>query len=112
MIGLGCEGAYINETVLAVQEAMANVVRHAYRGNETGEIIIAIRQCGDDLVIRLTDFAPEIDQRQFSRRDPRDVHPGGLGVYIIDRIMDRVEFMRPGPGEGNILEMSRRLDGS
>ena len=59
--GLGCEGWFINETVLAVQEAMANVVRHAYHGNETGEIIIAVRQCGDELVIRLTDFAPAVD---------------------------------------------------
>jgi len=111
LTGLGCDGSFTNETVLAIQEAMANVVRHAYRGNEAGEIILAVRRYGDDLVFRLTDFAPQVDQRQIETRDPDDVHPGGLGVYMIDRIMDRVEFIKPGPGEGNILEMTRRLDG-
>ncbi len=107
---LGCGEEYINHTVLAVDEATSNVIRHAYGGDESGEVILQVLKRGDALVIRLIDFAPTIDLAKVKPRDLDDVRPGGLGTHIIREIMDKLEFVKPPQGVGNVLEMTRKLE--
>ncbi len=107
---LGCRQEYIDHTVLAVDEATSNVIRHAYGGDESGEVILQVLKRGDALVIRLIDFAPTIDLAKVKPRDLDDVRPGGLGTHIIREIMDKLEFVKPPQGVGNVLEMTRKLE--
>ncbi len=107
---LGCGEEYINHTVLAVDEATTNVIRHAYGGDENGEVILQVLKRGDALVIRLMDFAPPVDQEKCKPRDLDDLRPGGLGTHIIGEIMDKLEFVEPPRGVGNVLEMTRKLE--
>jgi sigma-B regulation protein RsbU (phosphoserine phosphatase) len=107
---LGCGAEYIDHTVLAVDEATTNVIRHAYAGDENGEVILQVLRRGDALVIRLIDFAPPVDLATVKPRDLDDVRPGGLGTHIIREIMDKLEFVKPPRGVGNVLEMTRKLE--
>lgn len=107
---LGCSEAYIEPLVLAVDEAMTNVIRHAYCQDEAGEIILEIRKRGDSLVFRMIDFAPSIDVAKIKQRDLSEIKPGGLGMHIMQQIMDKLEFVVPPDGKGNILEMTKRLE--
>jgi len=108
---LGCNSSETAEIVLAVQEAAANVVRHAYGGDLSGRLVLRIRREGDRLLFRLADYAPEADGRPWPCLPPGEGRCGGWGVYLMRRIMDRVECGTPVAGEGNVLEMSKRVDG-
>lgn len=107
---LGCGEEYINHTVLAVDEATSNIIRHAYGDDESGEVILQVLTRGDALVIRLIDFAPPVDLAACKPRDLEDIRPGGLGTHIIREIMDKLEFVKPPRGVGNVLEMTRKLE--
>jgi sigma-B regulation protein RsbU (phosphoserine phosphatase) len=104
-----CRADFIASTVLAVDEATVNVIRHAYKEGESGEVILQIARDNDRLIFRLIDFAAPIDQATIKPRNLGDIRPGGLGVHIIREIMDTMEFVQPPQGAGNALEMTKKL---
>lgn len=83
---------------LALDEALTNIIRHSYGGTCEKSIIIKLTQIPDyrestsalEIVIR--DFGRQVDPKSIRSRDLNDVRPGGLGVHIIQTIMDEVEY--------------------
>lgn len=108
--GLGCAAEYVYVVTLAVDEAVCNIMRHAYCSDATGNIILQIYRFDDTLAFRLIDFAPPIDTKKVKSRDLTDIRPGGLGVYLIQQIMDTMRFEKPPEGAGNMLVMTKKLD--
>ena len=106
----GCSGEFVDMTVLAVDEATSNIIRHAYGDDDIGDIILQILRQGQTLIFRLIDNAPPVDISTVKSRDLESVRPGGLGVYLIDQIMDTMSFEKPPDGSGNMLVMTRKLD--
>lgn len=106
---IGCPGKVCERLVLAVDEACANVIRHAYGHDETGRVVLRIRLEDDTLVFELEDFAAAVDGSKLKPRSLDVMRPGGLGLSLIDQIMDSWEFKRPARGEGNLLVMRKRL---
>ena len=106
----GCGSDYVDTTVLAVDEATCNIMRHGYCGNTSGDIILQIGRSGDILTFRLIDYSPPVETCKVKSRDLDEVRPGGLGVYLIQRIMDTMQFEEPPEGAGNMLVMTRKLD--
>jgi anti-sigma regulatory factor (Ser/Thr protein kinase) len=95
--------------VLAVDEAMANVIRHAYGNSGQGRVRFTLTRDRGMLRFRLRDFAPPVDPAQVKPRDLSVCRPGGLGINFIDETMDRW-CLRPLPrGRGNVLMMCKRL---
>jgi anti-sigma regulatory factor (Ser/Thr protein kinase) len=80
--------------ILAVDEACANVIRHAYQGRGDGEIMISCRESEDGIEFLLTDHGAPCDPACFPKRSFDEVRPGGLGLPLIQAVMDRVEFRR------------------
>lgn len=108
----GVEDAdYCNSTVLALDEAISNVIRHGYHGGDGRELILEASREQDRMVYRLLDYASPISESCLCSRDLKDIRPGGLGVYIIRQIMDKVELVPPPAGHGNALKMIRALPG-
>lgn len=105
----GCKHDIINNIVLGVNEACMNVIQHAYGEGHPGEIILEILDIGGQLVFRLTDFADTVDKSCIKSRDLGDIRPGGLGVHIINEVMDKAEFLDPPGGVGNVLEMKKNI---
>ncbi len=117
----------VHDTVIAVDEACQNVIRHAYAGRQDGEIELEIFRkgstaaasssgssgkksgAGDAIVILLRDYAAPVDISKIKPRDLEDVRPGGLGTHFIREVMDEVEFLRPPKDSGNILRMVKRI---
>ena len=108
--GCGCSAKSTADIVLAIDEACQNIIRHAYRGDSDNVIEIEVEHRGDGLVFTLADQAPAIDPSLVKPRDLDDIRPGGLGTHFISRVMDKVEFLRPASGRGNLLRMVRRID--
>jgi serine/threonine-protein kinase RsbW len=88
--------------VRSVDEALANVIRHAYRGKAGLPIEVrcnkveARRKDGkaDGLEIVLQDEGTAADSEKFKGRPLQEIRPGGLGLHFIRQSMDIVEFSR------------------
>ncbi len=106
----GCETELSRKLVLVIDEAVANVMRHAYRGRKDREIRLRIRRDGNRLVFSLHDYAEPIDFSCIKPRDLSECRPGGLGINFIDSVMDSWEFQRPADGKGNILVMTKTIE--
>lgn len=97
-----------DQLVLAIDEACANVIRHAYE-HKPGPVVLNIYREGDQLVFVLRDFAESIDCSTIKPRSLDEVRPGGLGINLIDQIMDNWEFANSSDGSGNLLIMKKQL---
>ena len=99
---LGFPEAECRAVVLAVDEALTNIIRHAYQGKAHQPIEISFRriQAAQDgarrpaLEIVLEDRGISVDGSKLCGRDLEDVRPGGLGLHFIKESMDAVEFRR------------------
>jgi sigma-B regulation protein RsbU (phosphoserine phosphatase) len=93
--------------VLAVDEALTNVIRHAYGGQggpadlhahiERGTLQIVLRDKGCGRIPQIPEAAPT------------ELKPGGLGLGILKEVMDAVRF-ESGADGGCILRMKKNLD--
>jgi anti-sigma regulatory factor (Ser/Thr protein kinase) len=100
--GLGFSEAECHAVVLAVDEALTNIIRHAYRGNAEQPIEASFHrieaaqngQRREALEILLEDRGPAVDPEKLCGRALEDVKPGGLGLHFIRECMDTVEFSR------------------
>jgi anti-anti-sigma factor len=94
---------------MAVDEAATNVIVHGYAGQFGGTLQILCWQEGNDLVIQIRDQGQYFDADEVPEPDLHtpleDRQEGGLGVFLMRRMMDRVEFIRE--GNENVLTMAR-----
>jgi serine/threonine-protein kinase RsbW len=99
---LGFSTAECRAVVLAVDEALTNIIRHAYQGEGEHPIEASFRRIEvprdgkqrKALEIVLEDRGREIDRAKLCGRPLEEVRPGGLGLHFIKESMDKVEFRR------------------
>ncbi len=109
--GLDAESSETIHTRLAIQEALANVVRHAYAGREAGSIEVELARECRDLVTRLRDHGDKFDPRENGKgldAGSAALREGGYGIPIIERVMSAIEHSFV-PGRGNELVLRKRL---
>ena len=98
--------------VLSVDEAMTNIIKHAYKGDNGQPIDVVLTPIGEPdpraLKISLSDRGEYVDPSDIRSRDLDDVRPGGLGVHIIVKCMDDVGYA-PRDGGGTVLTMVKNL---
>ena len=107
----GINEALIEDIKLAVDEACANVIKHAYSGNPSGKIVIQYKTTPDKFQVIITDNGIKAQSELMKGRDLDDVRPGGLGVHFIKRVFD-VFKLDEKKKKGNRLILMKRLDGS
>lgn len=89
--------------VLGVDEACSNIIRHAYLGDTAQPIVLSCERVGATLWFRLRDFGNTADPNQFTRRHQESVEPGGLGLYLMERIFDETDFQPQAKGTELVL---------
>jgi anti-sigma regulatory factor (Ser/Thr protein kinase) len=97
---------------LALDEACANIIRHAYDNDPQGEIEAYIQARDGMCTIHLTDFGKPYDPAHVNLPHDNvsidDTRPGGLGLHLMRTVMDEVHYT-PGP-HGNRLVMVKRRE--
>jgi anti-sigma regulatory factor (Ser/Thr protein kinase) len=86
----------------AVDEALTNIIRHAYNGRPDRPIEMLFRsvhgqvnsKASEGLEILLCDHGPSIERAKLCMRALEEVKPGGLGLHFIQQSMDIVEYKR------------------
>jgi anti-sigma regulatory factor (Ser/Thr protein kinase) len=82
---------------LAVSEACENIILHGYGDDSTGEIEVFVQTEPDNITIELWDDAPPFDPANYpTKLDPPIDDPpiGGLGLVIMHKVMDEMEYRR------------------
>jgi len=109
-LAIGLDPAMIPNVILAVDEAVSNIIAHGYQCQE-GAVEIEVSREGEALVIRVRDEAAPFDPTIVPSPDvtlPLEQRvPGGLGIHLIRQIMDEMTH-RVTPHGGNELTLVKR----
>ena len=82
-----------DDLVLALAEAAQNIVKHAYNGQPTDDILkVKISFKDNDLSMELFDKGKPVVPANIKPRNLEDIKAGGLGTFFIGQIMDEVVF--------------------
>ena len=102
---LGVASAGIDEILLALSEACANVVQHAGE-HEEYQVDVSI----DDEVCRISvlDDGSGFDVDALSAEAPRSPLEGGRGVQLMRALVDRLAFVRDEDGRHRV-SLEKRL---
>ncbi len=110
--------AGVKETValdvkLAVDEACANVIEHAYRNDPNHKLDVILRIDAGQITVRIRDFGIPFDKKSYREPNVRALtksgKSGGLGVRIIRRLMDKVEYSTGGQANEILLTKHRQI---
>lgn len=97
---------------LALEEAVVNIMQYAFAPGTTGEITISVEHDAGRLLFSLEDGGLPFDPTEVADADvslPADQREvGGLGIYIVRQIMDKVEYSRC--GERNVLRLTKTIN--
>jgi anti-sigma regulatory factor (Ser/Thr protein kinase) len=94
------------EIGLCVNEAMANIIRHAYRDRAGEPIELTATFMQNMLHLSLRDWGTGLQPGPLPRHKNDPMNPGGLGLICLGRLMDKVTFTPQNPGM--LLEMFRK----
>lgn len=107
----GFDDKEIYAVELAVDEACANIIEHAYGGEGKGEIICICNDINNGLEIILKDEGERFDPSLVSPPDfsieIEKLKPRGAGLFLIRNMMDDVDF-KFSEDSGNELRMVKR----
>lgn len=102
----------ISKIELAVDEACANVIEHAYGHDASKEVIVRANFDEDTISFEIIDTGKGFDPGSVAQEDLDRLiekrKDGGLGLRLIKTLMDEVQYEIV-PGSKNELRMSKRI---
>ena len=96
---------------LVMEEMVSNIIFYAYPEGKPEDIELIAEYNGKELIFVLSDHGKEFDPTAKEDANP-DINPidreiGGMGIYIVKNIMNKVTYQRL---EGkNLLTMKKEL---
>ena len=107
----GVSEKVLNAFKLAIDEAGTNIIRHAYRDWE-GDITLRMIIRDRTVTVSLIDQGHSFDMRNVQDPDLQryvDIgKKGGLGIFIIRRVIDDIEYRKT--EEGNELRLTKKRE--
>ena len=95
---------------LASDEAASNIIEHAYQDIVDGVIDLTCDMQADTIIITMRDdgtsFNPSNAKQPNLKADLSERQIGGLGVYLMRKLMDEVSYETK--GKSNTLTMIKR----
>jgi serine/threonine-protein kinase RsbW len=106
---IGASAEQVDDIVLALDEACANVVRHAYGEGEAGEFRLVADISDDEVSIAVEDDGVGMSATPAEADVDVDA-VSGRGLQIIRRLMTDLEVSSPTErGSGTRVQMHKRL---
>lgn len=101
--GLGFSEADCRGVTRATDEALANIIRHAYGGRSGQPIEMTCRQMREragqrrtGLEIVMVDRGTPADRKKMCSRPLDEIRPGGLGIHLIQEGVDVMQYKTQG----------------
>lgn len=96
---------------LSADEAVTNVISYAYPEGAAGMVRLILERNGNEVSLIIEDQGRPFDEAKVAEPDLDapllDRKIGGLGVFLMHKMMDRVERTRA--GDLNRLKMTKKL---
>lgn len=110
ILTLGGDDDTAGDLVLAVNEAVTNVLLHGY-DDHPGAVSLCVEAEGQDLLVRLSDDAPLFDPTTVPTPDinlPLEDRPlGGLGVHMMRQLSDELIYQLDDTGKNELTFVKR-----
>jgi serine/threonine-protein kinase RsbW len=107
---LGGDEDVAGDLVLAVNEAVTNVMLHGYE-DRPAALTVCVEADGGDLLVRLIDDAPHFDPTAVPPPDinlPLEDRPlGGLGVHMMRQLTDELIYRVNSDGRNELIFVKR-----
>ncbi|MCX7999421.1 MAG: ATP-binding protein [Leptospiraceae bacterium] len=101
------EEVELDRVLLAIEEAVSNVILHGYKNNEEGLIEVTLSYSENEISICILDRAPFFNRNdlKLDLKEMPSTPFGGLGIHLMKKIM-QIDYA-PRVGGGNILIMKK-----
>jgi anti-sigma regulatory factor (Ser/Thr protein kinase) len=120
---IGASREAIDDLVLAVDEAVTNIIIHGYgddahqdltNSSTNGRVEIQVSACQEKVIVTLRDNAPPFDPTAVPKPNlelPLEKRPiGGLGVFLIRSSVDEFQYRRLPQGGNELILIKRKSD--
>jgi serine/threonine-protein kinase RsbW len=101
-----------DRVALAVDEAATNVIEHAYHGATDRSFEVRYEDRDAEFQVEVVDTGAMVDPRAMPRVDldryVTERRTGGLGVHLMEKIMDSVTFQRS--ARRNVCRLVKRKE--
>ena len=109
-VELFCKANFKNfdssKVILAVDEAIQNVMRHAYDMKSDQLIDIFFKKTeSNNFEVKIRDYGKQTPLESIKSRDLKEIRPGGLGVYFIKQCSKSSEYKHLPDGIGTELTL-------
>ncbi|MBS4073400.1 ATP-binding protein [Algoriphagus aquatilis] len=85
-----------HQITLAVEEVCANLIIHSHGCNPEDEIELEVKDLSEALIFEITDQGLAFNLLEYDAPDLKKVmvekRKGGLGIILVKKIMDKIEF--------------------
>jgi serine/threonine-protein kinase RsbW len=102
----------VSKIALAVDEACTNVIKHAYKFDPTKTLTIKVKPHEKEFEVVISDHGNHFDPDAIKLPNMKEYlthfRHGGLGVYLMKSLMDRVEYNIQ-PGKKNEVRLVKYL---
>lgn len=109
---LNLDSSVLSQLLLAVEEAVVNVMNYAYPIGSKGDIEVKAIGTEHDVRIVITDEGKAFDPTQGSNADTtlsaEDRPIGGLGILLVQKLMDTINYERV--NGRNVLTISKKYN--
>lgn len=97
---------------LSTEEICTNIIKYGYKDMNDGVINISFEHNPEKLILRISDFGkhfpPDEAEVPDSEAELNNRNPGGLGLHLINNLMDKVSYSR-GSDNSNILILEKTI---
>jgi serine/threonine-protein kinase RsbW len=100
----GFSGPARDEISLAVTEAVSNAIRHGSPAGEADTVELGVQVEDPRLIITIRDHGGPFTPPKPSLPDPADFAEHGRGLFLMQQLMDEVQFSRD---DGTLVRMTK-----
>ncbi|MEG0384646.1 MAG: anti-sigma B factor RsbW [Solibacillus sp.] len=94
----------IEDLKIATSEAVTNVVHHAYKESDEGEVVVGCALFEDKIEIMVSDYGVSFNFEEIKSKvgpyheedNVELLREGGLGIYLMETLMDEVKMNNEG----------------
>lgn len=102
----------ISDIRLAVDEAFTNIIKHAYKKDDSKPVYLELLFDDEKLCVLLSDQGNSFNARNYKLPDIKEQikkkKRGGMGVYLIHTLMDSVSYKSDSGNGSNEIRMCKK----
>lgn len=98
----------VSQLELAVQEAAANIIEHAYQGRGDEPLQVVVEVEGPTVTVTLYDHGLSFSPDAIEKPCFDGTRTGGFGLYMIRECVDEVRYSREADGR-NVVRLVKKI---